>query len=111
MTGNITIMDENLFIAILNTQGRKTSKIHSVKLKAVKYDEKIYFSRHKPDSDWFKNALANPQVTILYNNQTYQGVAKLVKDNNLSKKISQLKYPGEQRAFEKRVTIEITLCE
>jgi len=78
-------------------------------LRAVNYKGKIYFSRHKPDGDWFKNALINPQVKIEYNSSVFSGNAKLVIDEELSEKISQLKYPGEEKAKEKRVTIEVTL--
>ncbi|MBM2818481.1 MAG: hypothetical protein HW410_163 [Nitrosarchaeum sp.] len=80
-------------------------------LRAVRYNEKIYFSRHKPDGDWFRNAIANSDVVIEYNNVEYTGRAKLVEDKELEEKISQLKYPGESRAVEKRVLIEITLYE
>ncbi len=80
-------------------------------LRAVRYNEKIYFSRHRPDGDWFRNAVANPDVVIEYNNVEYTGRAKLVEDKELEEKISQLKYPGESRAVEKRVLIEITLYE
>ena len=103
--------EDNIFHAILSTKGRKTGKRHSVTLRAVKYNEKIYFSRHRPDGDWFKNAMVNPDVIIEYNNSTYTGKANLVKDEKLEKKISQLKYPGEKRADEKRVVVEITLYE
>lgn len=104
-------IEENLFRAILITKGRKTGKSHSVMLRAVKYNNKIYFSRHRPDGDWFKNALENPDVVIEYNNSTYRGKAKVVKDEKLEQKISLLKYPGEKRADEKRVALEITLYE
>jgi hypothetical protein len=39
----------------------------------------------------------------------FTGKASLVTDEKLNQKISQLKYPGEKRADEKRVTIEVTL--
>ena len=78
-------------------------------LRAVNHNGKIYFSRHRPDGDWFQNAIANPQVKIQYNNTVFTGQAKLVEDEELSRKISELKYPGEERAKEKRVTIEVTL--
>ena len=100
---------EDLFRPILTTKGRKTGKQHSVMLRAVNYKGRIYFSRHKPDGDWFKNALINYEVKIEYNNFIFLGKAKLVTDEELSKKISQLKYPGEEKAKEKRVTIEVTL--
>lgn len=80
-------------------------------LRAVKYGGKIYFSRHRPDGDWFQNAIANPHVSIKYKDMTYSGVAKQVEDIKLEKTISELKYPGEERANEKRVAIEITLDE
>ena len=104
-------MDNSPFRAILNTTGRKTSNAHSVELLAVRHDGKIYFSRHRPDSDWFKNALADPRVTIRFNGRTYRGNASLVKDEEMNQKISHLKYPGKPKASEKRVSIQVTLCE
>ena len=103
------VIKETLFRPILITTGRKTGKPHPVMLRAVNYNGKIYFSRHRPDGDWFKNVLVNPEVTIEYNNIVLSGKAKLVTDEEFSNKISELKYPGEKRAKEKRVTIEITL--
>lgn len=103
--------DGEQFRATLTTTGRRTSRPHSVVLRAVKHDGKLYFSRHRPDSDWFKNVLANPEVTINYKDGTWGGIARLVEDEILSQKVSQLKYPGEERAREKRVTIEVTLHE
>jgi len=100
---------EDLFRPILITKGRRTGKQHSVMLLAVNYNEKIYFSRHRPDGDWFKNALINPEVKIEYKNNIFSGKARIVVDEELSKKISQLKYPGEEKAKEKRVAIEVTL--
>ena len=78
-------------------------------LRAVKHNGKIYFSRHRPDGDWFKNAVVNSDVEIEYKGTVFSGKAKLVTDEELSKKISELKYPGEERAKEKRVTIEVTI--
>lgn len=100
---------EKLFRPILTTKGRKTGKQHSVILRAVNYEGKIYFSRHRPDGDWYKNVLVNPEVRIEYNNFVFSGKAKAVTDEKLNDKISQLKYPQEERANKKRVTIEVTL--
>jgi hypothetical protein len=102
-------IQEELFRPILVTKGRKTGNPHSVWLRAVNYNGKIYFSRHRPDGDWFQNAIVNSQVKIQYKNIEYTGKASLVIDEQLNQKISQLKYPGEKRADEKRVAIEITL--
>jgi hypothetical protein len=100
---------EELFRPILTTKGRITGKEHSVMLRAVNFNGKIYFSRHRPDGDWFKNATTNSDVKIQYNNEVFKGKAELVVDEELDKKISMLKYPGEERAKERRVTIEVTL--
>ena len=102
---------ESPFKAVLVTKGRKSGKEHSVWLLAVMYNGKVYFSRHRPDGDWFQNALENSEVFVKINNSTIQGKAILVKDELLAKKISELKYPGQGRAKEKRVALEVTLCE
>jgi hypothetical protein len=102
-------ISEERFRPILITKGRKTGNPHSVWLRAVKYNKKIYFSRHRPDGDWFQNAIANSEVKIQYNNMEFTGRASLVTDEKLNQKISQLKYPREKRADEKRVAIEVTL--
>ena len=97
------------FIATLVTKGRRTGREHTVKLKAVEYNGKLYFSRHHSDSDWFQNALVHSQVKVAYNGQICVGVASEITDPLLVQTISQLKYPGEDRAMEKRVVIEVTL--
>ncbi|MGY5144614.1 MAG: nitroreductase/quinone reductase family protein [Candidatus Nitrosopumilus sp. bin_32a] len=102
-------IEDELFRPILITKGRKTGNEHRVMLRAVNHNGKIYFSRHRPDGDWFQNSLANPIVKIQYNDNVFIGNAKLVTDETLNEKISLLKYPGEERAKEKRVTIEVTL--
>lgn len=104
-------INENIFRAILISKGRVTGQPHQVILRGVKYHEKIYFSRHKPDSDWFKNVTINPEVIIKYKEFSYKGTAKKVIDKKLNQKISHLKYPDEKRANEKRIAIEITLHE
>jgi len=102
---------EGIFRGVLVTIGRISGKAHQVELRGVKHEDKIYFSRHRPDSDWFKNIMKTPQVSVLYHDSKYAGIAKVVNDDKLNQKISHLKYPGEERANEKRVAVEITLCE
>ncbi len=97
------------FRAQLTTKGRKTGREHTVWLLAVMYEDKIYFSRHSPDGDWFKNALENPVVKVQFDKTGYSGRAIIVTDEGLLKKISELKYPGQKQALEKRVVLEITL--
>ena len=102
-------IEEKLFRPFLITKGRKSGVEHKVMLRAVNHNGKIYFSRHRPDGDWFQNAIADPEVKIEYNDVVYLGKASQVTDEEFSKKISELKYPGEERAKEKRVTIEVVL--
>ncbi|MDX1595554.1 MAG: nitroreductase/quinone reductase family protein [Nitrosopumilaceae archaeon] len=104
-------MESEILRVALTTFGRKTGKEHIVWLRGVKYSGKYYFSRHKPDSDWFQNAVKNEDVVIDTGESKVRGKARQVLDEKLSQKISELKYPGEERAKEKRVTIEVTLCE
>ena len=92
----------------LVTRGRRTGVDHQVMLRAVIYDGRIYLSRHRPDSDWFRNAMADPEVRVIIDHTIYEGVATLVEDEALAVLISRLKYPGEDRAAEKRVVVGIT---
>ena len=103
--------DGSAFIAVLTTRGRVTGREHSKTLKAVKYNGRIYFSRHRPDSDWFKNIAAGGEVSVQLGSARLHGRATIVRDEALSQRISELKYPGERRAGEKRVVVEVTLCE
>lgn len=103
-------MKNNLVVrALLVTKGRKTQREHAVWLRAVLYNDRVYFSRHKLDSDWIKNAIANPEVRVEFDNSSFSGRATLVSDESLAKKISELKYPGEDRAKENRVVLEVSL--
>lgn len=95
------------FRLTLVTKGRKTGRCHAVALLAVRYGDKIYVSRHRPDSDWFLNALADPAVHLEWDRTSRAGTASVVTDAALAGKISQLKYPGQQRAHQKRVVMEV----
>jgi deazaflavin-dependent oxidoreductase (nitroreductase family) len=102
-------MQEGAFRAILTTKGRKTGKAHSVQLRAVRYNGMVYFSRRNENSDWLKNALANNAVQVEFDGMTMQGIASPVTDQALARKISELKYPGEKRASEVRVVLQVKL--
>lgn len=101
--------EDSTFIATLTTRGRVTRRAHTKMLKAVRYQNKIYFSRHRPDSDWFKNAIAEPAVRVGIGDREFDGVAEIVRNQALASRISALKYPGQQRAHEQRIVIQVTL--
>ena len=95
------------FKAMLETKGRKTGKIYKTELLVVRYNNKFYFSRRNPNSDWLKNAIKNSDVKVSFDGKTFAGKANLVKDDSLSKKISHLKYKDEKRASEARIVLEV----
>ena len=102
-------IQEGTFKAVLGTVGRKSGKEHAVEIRAVFYKGKFYFSRRNPDSDWLKNALHNPNVKIEYHGSVILGTASLVTDQELGKKISQMKY-SDKRSEEARVVLEVSPC-
>lgn len=102
-------MKNQVFKATLTTYGRKTGTEHTVQLLAVSYNGMVYFSRRNSESDWLKNALANSKVKVGFDDKVHVGTASLVSNESLAKKISELKYPGEQRAQEVRVVVKVML--
>ena len=109
-SGEILSITNNLTLkAILTTMGRKTGKEHSVWAKAVTYNDMIYFSRRNSNSDWLKNAIANPMVKVEFDGKKISGEARLVDDEELSKKISSLKYTDKSRQEEPRIVLEVSL--
>ena len=97
---------EGPLTAILSTIGRKTGKKHSVELLAVFYNNRFYFSRRNPNSDWLKNAVANALVKVDVNETTLPGHAFLVKDEELARRISHMKY-SDDRAEDSRIVLEV----
>ena len=105
----LSIVNNLTFKAILTTVGRNTGKEHSVWAKAVTYNNMIYFSRRNPNSDWIKNAIANPKVKVKFDGKEFSGNARLVQEEELSKKISTLKYTDKNRQDEPRIVLEIQI--
>jgi len=106
----MNLQEGQVFKAMFITRGRNTGKPHAVELRAVYYNKMIYFSRRNPNSDWLRNAIATPDVTLEYNNERHAGKALLVTDEDLTKKISHLKY-SDKRLEESRVVLQVKLCE
>jgi hypothetical protein len=92
----------------LTTTGRVTGRPHIVPLRLVCYQKRIYASRRDARSDWCRNALRDPAVAVDVAGQCFTGIASLVTDCALRRKISQLKY-GDRRNFRIKTVIEITL--
>lgn len=98
---------EGAIRASLVTIGRKSGRPHTVTLRGVIHRGYFYFSRHRPDADWFLNALAVHQVTVIWDDQAIHGTASRVTDPSLERRISMLKYPGDSRGSERRVAIRV----
>jgi F420H(2)-dependent quinone reductase len=63
----------------LTTNGRKTTKQHTIEIWFIEYNKKYYiYSEHKKDSDWVKNIIFDPKVYFNVNNKTYKGCARIV---------------------------------
>ena len=105
----MSIVNNLTFKAILTTVGRNTGKEHSVWAKAVTYNDMVYFSRRNPNSDWLKNAIANPEVKVEFDGEKFSGIARLVKDEGLARKISSLKYTDKARQEESRIVLEVSI--
>jgi hypothetical protein len=89
--------------------GRKTGNEHSVWAKAVTYNDMIYFSRRNPNSDWLKNAIADPNVKVEFDGKQFSGTARLVKNEELARKISSIKYTEKNKQKEPRIVLEVEL--
>ena len=97
------------FVAVLTTRGRITGRPHSRPLRAVPVGGILYFTRRRPDGDWFLNALADRRVSVTIGGEARDGEAFRVEDGGLLARISDLKYPGQARAAEPRVGIGVRL--
>ncbi|MDI1495221.1 MAG: hypothetical protein K8823_527 [Cenarchaeum symbiont of Oopsacas minuta] len=102
-------MKDGRFRTVLATRGRVTGIVHKSELYAVMFDGDVYLTRHKPDSDWYKNCIANGRVSITIDKDIIFGMAEPVKDENIVRCISELKYPNQVRATEHRVAIRVRL--
>ena len=102
-------MEDYAIRARLTTRGRRSGIRHTVWLTAVVHEGDYYFSRHRPDSDWFLNALADSNVVVEAGGRTMRGTATRVHDPALLRLVSSIKYRGQARAADKRVAIRVAV--
>ena len=93
-------------IGYLTTVGRVSGRPHTVRLRLVRYGSLLYASRRNAESDWCRNLIATPGVTVDVGGHELQATARLVDDRELVSAISALKY-GDARACKRRVIVEI----
>ena len=104
----VLIAEGSSYIGYLTTSGRVTGKPHTVPLRLVYYQGKLYASRRDARSDWCRNLIQDPKVAVEVQDERWGGIARLVTDQALCRKISRLKYGGE-RSLERRTVVEIAL--
>ena len=104
----VMIEEGSSCIGYLTTSGRVTGKPYTVPLHLVYYQGKFYASRRDARSDWCRNLIQDPKVAVEVQGERWGGIARLVTDQALCRKISQLKYGG-QPAMERRTVVEIAL--
>ena len=85
---------ENCYVT---TKGRRTGNPHEVEIWLGVVDDTLYLiSGNGEGADWYRNALANPEVTVRIDDQTHAGVARAVTDATERRSVGQLlgvKYP------------------
>jgi hypothetical protein len=63
----------------LTTNGRKTTKQHTIEIWFIEYNKRYYIlSERKKSSDWVQNIIVDPNVSFNIDNKTYKGYARLV---------------------------------
>lgn len=85
---------ENCYVT---TIGRHSGKPHEVEIWFGVVDDTLYLiSGNGPTADWFRNALANPQVTVRIERDVRVGQAHQVEDAGDRRRVGELmgrKYP------------------
>jgi deazaflavin-dependent oxidoreductase (nitroreductase family) len=83
----------------VTTTGRRSGKPHEIEIWFGVMDDAMYLiSGNGPTADWYRNALANPQVSVRLKRETHNGLARDVTDPHERRRVGDLmgdKYPWE----------------
>ena len=83
----------------VTTIGRRSGRPHEIEIWFGVLDDTMYLiSGNGPTADWYRNALANPRVTVRLAGETRAGVARDVSDPVERRRVGDLmgeKYPWE----------------
>lgn len=84
---------------MLTTTGRRSGRAHEIEIWFGVADGVVYFvSGNGPSADWYRNALANPDVTVRWGDVSMVGRARPVSDRDERRRIGDLmgaKYPWD----------------
>jgi deazaflavin-dependent oxidoreductase (nitroreductase family) len=64
----------------LTTTGRVTGKSHQIEIWFVAQGNSVYMLSGSHKSDWVKNLLKNPAVTVRLGKRTFPGTARIVEN-------------------------------
>jgi deazaflavin-dependent oxidoreductase (nitroreductase family) len=83
----------------VTTIGRQSGKPHEIEIWFGVIDDTMYLiSGNGPTADWYRNALADSQVSVRLGGMTHEGVARAVTDPDERRRVGDLmglKYPWE----------------
>ena len=83
----------------VTTIGRRSGRSHEIEIWFGVVDDTMYLiSGNGPTADWYRNALANPQVSVRLKRETRNGLARDVVDPDERRRVGDLmgeKYPWE----------------
>jgi len=83
----------------LTTIGRRSGRPHEIEIWFGVIDDTMYLiSGNGPTADWYRNALANPAVTVRLAGETSPGVARDVTNPDERRRVGDLmgaKYPWD----------------
>lgn len=68
-------------VLLLTTTGRKSGRLHEIPLQYEEIDGAIYVGAAQGQkADWFRNILANPEVTVQLKSRRFRGEARPITD-------------------------------
>ena len=83
----------------ITTVGRRSGRPHEIEIWFGVMDDTLYvISGNGPSADWYRNALANPQVWVRLAGDVHTGIARDVTDPVERRQVGDLmgeKYPWE----------------
>jgi deazaflavin-dependent oxidoreductase (nitroreductase family) len=75
----------------VTTTGRRSGRPHKIEIWFGVLDETMYLiSGNGPGADWYRNALANPEVTVDLAGRTFAATARAVTDDGERRRVGDL---------------------
>lgn len=75
----------------ITTIGRRSGNPHEIEIWFGAIDDTMYLiSGNGPTADWYRNALANPEVSVVLMGERHQGMARPVLDADERRRVGDL---------------------